>query len=60
MALSLGMKGTSAGTSSSYTKKLLTGAIGELDNYLKSSQHQTENAANANNENMGEASAYPL
>ncbi|KAI3871667.1 hypothetical protein MKW92_018636, partial [Papaver armeniacum] len=34
MALSLAMKGTSTGTSSAFTKKLLTGVLGELDNLL--------------------------
>ncbi|KAI3930479.1 hypothetical protein MKW98_022128, partial [Papaver atlanticum] len=60
MALSLAMKGTSTETSSAFTKKLLTGVLGELDNFLKSTQDdQTEKivtAANENNENLGQTS----
>ncbi|XP_026416770.1 protein FAR1-RELATED SEQUENCE 5-like [Papaver somniferum] len=60
MALSLAVKGTSTGTSSAFTKKLLTGVLGELDNFLKSTQDdQAEkiiNVADENNENMGQTS----
>ncbi|KAI3879021.1 hypothetical protein MKW92_034072, partial [Papaver armeniacum] len=60
MALSLSMKGTSTETSIAFTKKLLTGVLGELDNFLKSTQDdQTEKivtAANENNENLGQTS----
>ncbi|KAI3996583.1 hypothetical protein MKX01_009415, partial [Papaver californicum] len=58
MALSLTTIGTSTKTSSAFTKKLLTGVLGELDSFLKSTQDdQTKkitNVADENNENMGQ------
>ncbi|XP_026383933.1 protein FAR1-RELATED SEQUENCE 9-like [Papaver somniferum] len=60
MDLSLATKGTSTGTSGSYTKKLLTGAMEELDKYLQSNQHdhteKKENVVDANDKDKGEGS----
>ncbi|KAI3926219.1 hypothetical protein MKW98_028355 [Papaver atlanticum] len=54
------MKGTSIETSSVFTKKLQTGVLGELDNFLKSTQDDQAkkiiNVADANNETMGQTS----
>lgn len=59
-SLSLAMKGTSTETSSAFTKKLLTGVLGELDNFLKSTpDDQTKkivSISKENNENLGQKS----